>query len=165
MGMKSDGILKCPYATRTKYRKYMKIPFKMKEILEFNLYCKFRSIWTSLEKRKTNFPRLYSWSSFCCHYGISNILLHHQNVLTGNPEISVKWFLLKSMLKQMWEQGRQGKRKQMGTILLRYQPSITCNPSTFDLTEIVNEWRSKRGTGCPCVRLFLNAYRSDTYRF
>ena len=47
---------------------------------------------TSLEKRKTNFPRLYSWSSLCCHYGISNILLHHQTFLPRNPEISVRWF-------------------------------------------------------------------------
>ena len=75
---------------------------------------------TSLEKWKTNFPRLYSWSCLWCHYGISNILLHHQNVLPRNPEISVRWFLLKSVLKQTWEQGLQGKQNQMGTILLRY---------------------------------------------
>ena len=106
---------------------------------------------TSLEKWETNFPRLYS-----CHYGISNILLHHQNILPRNPEISVRWFLLKCVLKQMWAQGWQGKQKQMGTILLRYQPSVTCNPrtalkSTFDFTQIVNEWKWKRGTVCPYV--------------
>ena len=110
-------------------------------IVSFDLYE--HVLATSLEKWKTNFPRLYSWSSLCCHYGISNILLHHQTFLPRNPEISVGWFLLKSVLKQMWGQGWQGKRKQMGTILLRYRPSDTCNStttlkSTFDFTEIVN---------------------------
>ena len=128
----------------------MKICFKMNEILDSNLHCKFRTIWTcfatSLEKRKTNFPRLYSWSSVSCHYGISNILLHHQTFLPRNSEISVRWFLLKAVLKQMWAQGWQGKRKQMGTILLRYHSSVTCNPrtalkSTFDFRKIVNEWK------------------------
>ena len=124
-------------------------------IVSFNL-CE-HVLSTSLEKRKTNFPRLYSWLSLCCHHGISNVLLHHQNFLPRNPEISVRWFLLKSVLKQMWAQGWQGKRKQMGSILLRYQPSVTCNSrtalkSTFDFTEIVNEWKWKRGTVCHYVR-------------
>ena len=147
MGMKCDGILKGNEATWTKYRKYMIICFKTNEILDFNLHCKFRSIWTCLgkivEKRKTNFPHLYSWSSLCCHYGISNIFLHHENVLPRNPEISVRWFLLKSVLKLMRAQEWQGKRKQIGTIWPKYQPSVTCNPrtalkSSFDFTEIVN---------------------------
>ena len=94
----------------------MKICFKMNEILDFNLIVSFdlyeHVLATSLEKQKTNFPHLYSWSSLHCHYGISNILLHHQNVLPRNPEISVKWFLLKSVLKQMWAQGWQGKQKE-----------------------------------------------------
>ena len=112
---------------------------------------------TSLEKRKTNFPRLYSWSSLCCNYGISNILLHHQTFFPRNPEISMRWFLLKSMLKQMWAQGWQSKRKQMGSILSRYQPSVMCNArkalkSTFDFTEIVKELKWKPGTVCHCVR-------------
>ena len=34
-------------------------------IVSFNLYE--HVLLTSLEKRKTNFPRLYSWSSLCCH--------------------------------------------------------------------------------------------------
>ena len=106
---------------------------------------------TSLEKRKTNFPCLYSWSRLCYHYGISSILLHHQNVLPRNPEISVRW-----LLKQIWSQWWRGKWKQMGTILLRYQPSVKCNPrtarkSTFNFTEIVNEWKGKRGTVCHYV--------------
>ena len=151
MGMKCDGILKG----------IMKICFKMNKILDFNLHCKFQSIWTCfgniIRKTENYFPRLYSWSSLCCHYGISNILLHHQTFLPRNPEISVRWFLLKSVLKQMWAQGWQGKRKQMGSILLRYQPSVTCNfrialKSTFDFTEIVNEWKWKRGTVCHYVR-------------
>ena len=94
-------------------------------IVSFDLYE--HVLLTSLEKRKTNFPRLYSWSSLCCHYGSSNILLHHQTFLPRNPEISVRWFLLKSLLKQMWAQGWQGKWKQMRSILLRYQPSVTFN--------------------------------------
>ena len=118
-------------------------------IVSFNLYE--HVLTASLEKRKTNFPRLYSWSSLSCHYGIRNILLLHQNVLPRNPEIFVRWILLKSVPKQIWAQGWQGMRKQMGTILLRYQPSVTCNSitalkSTFDFTEIGNEWKWKRGT-------------------
>ena len=87
-------------------------------IVSFNLYK--HVLATSLEKRKTNFHRMHSWSSLCCHYGISSILLHHQNFLSRNSEISVRWFLLKSVLKQMWAQEWQGKRNQMGPILLRY---------------------------------------------
>ena len=106
-------------------------------IVSFDRYEHVLAI--SLEKRKTNFLRLYFWSSLCCHYGISNIFLHCQNL-----------FLLKSVLKKTWAEGWQGKRKQMETILLRYQPSVTCNPrialkSTFDFNEIVNEWKWKRG--------------------
>ena len=112
---------------------------------------------TSLEKQKTNFPRLYSWSSTCCRYGISNILLHHQTILPKNPEIYVRWFLLQSVLKEMWAEGWQGKREQMGSILLKYQRSVTCNSrtalkSTFHFPEIVNEWKGKRGTVCHYVR-------------
>ena len=40
MGMKFNGILKGT----------MKISFKMNEILDFNLYCKFRSIWSCFGK-------------------------------------------------------------------------------------------------------------------
>ena len=124
-------------------------------IVSFDLYE--HVLATSLEKWKTDFHRLYSWSSLLCHYGISNILLHHQNILPRNPEIYVKWFLLKSVLKQMWAQGWQGKRKQMGSILLRYQPSVACNPrialkSTFDFTEIANAWNWLRGIECHYVR-------------
>ena len=77
-----------------------------------------------------------------------------------NPEISLRWFLLKSVLKQMWAQGWQGKRKQMGTILLRYQPPVTCYSRTalksnFDFTEIVSEWKWKRGTVSLCQIYFL----------
>ena len=124
---------------------------------------------TSLEKRKTNFPRLYSWTSLYCHYGISNILLHHQNILPRNPEISVRWFLLKSVLKQKWARGWQGKRKQMGTILLRYQPSVTCNPrtvlkNTFDFTKIVNDWKWKRGTVSLC-QIYFPIVIGATHKF
>ena len=124
-------------------------------IVSFDLHEHLLAIW--LEKRKNNFRRLYSWSSSCCHYGISNILLHHQNLLPRIPKISVRWFLLKSVVKQIWAQGWRGKRKQMETILLRYKPSVTCNSrtalkSTFDFTEIVNVWKWKRGTVCYYVR-------------
>ena len=111
-------------------------------IVCFDLYG--HVLATSLEKRKTNFPRLYSWSSLCCHYGISNIFLHHENVLPRNPEISVRWFLLKSVLKQMWAQGWQGKRKQMGSILLRYQPSVTCNFRTALKTSYDFYWNCEQ---------------------
>ena len=44
--------------------------------------------------------------------------------------------------------GWQGKRKQIETILLRYQSLVTCSPraalkSSFDFTEIVNKWKWK----------------------
>ena len=151
----------------------MKICFKRNEILDFNLDCKFQSTWKcfgkTLEKRKANFPRLYSWSSLCCHYGTSNILLNHQTFLPRNPEISVRWFLLKFVLKQMWAQGWHGKRKQMGTILLRYQPSVRCKPrttlkSTFDFTQIVNKWKWKRGTVCHYVR-FISQLSQERHMF
>ena len=129
----------------------MKIYFKMNEMLDFNLHWIFNLyehvLATSLEKRKTNFPHLYSWSSLCFHYAMNNILLHHQNFLSRNPEISVRWFLLESVLKQMWVQGWQGKRKEVGTMLLRYQLSVTSYPRTalrtFSFTEIVKEWKWK----------------------
>ena len=79
-------------------------------IASFNLYV--HALATSLEKRKTNFPRLYSWSCLCCHYGICSIFLHHRTFLSRNTEISVRWFLLTSLLKQKWAQVCQGKRKQ-----------------------------------------------------
>ena len=113
-------------------------------IVSFDLYEHILA--TSLGKWKTNFLRVYSWSSLCLHYGISNILLHHQKFLPRNHEIFARWFLSKSVLKQMWARGWQGKWNQMRSILLRYQPSITCNSrtalkSTFNFTEIVNEWK------------------------
>ena len=113
-------------------------------IVSFDLYEHVSP--TSLEKRKTNFPRLYSWSSICCHYGISNILLRYQNFLPRNFEISVRWFLLKSPLKQMWAQGCQGKRKQMETILLRYQPSDTCNSRTALQSTSLKLWMNGSGS-------------------
>ena len=124
-------------------------------IVSFDLYEHILA--TSLEKWKINFPRLYSWSNLYCHYGISNVLPHHQNSLPRKPKVTVRWFSLKSVLKQMWAQGWQGKRKQIGTILLRYQPSVMSNPraalkSTFDFTETVNEWKWKRRTEFHYVR-------------
>ena len=60
MRMKSDGILKGTWASCTKYRKYKKICFKMNEILDFNLHCKFRSRWTYfgniIRKKENQFP-------------------------------------------------------------------------------------------------------------
>ena len=46
---------------------------------------------------------------------------------------------------------------QMESMLLRYQPSVTCNPrtalkNTFDFTETVHEWKWKRGTVSHIVR-------------
>ena len=125
----------------------MKICFKMNKVLDFSLHCKFWTIWTCfgdiVRKTKNNFPRLYSWSSLCCHYGtsnISNILLHHQTFFPRKPEISVRWFLLKSVLKRVWAQGWQGKRKQRGTILLRYQPS-----------NLLKSWTNGSGSEEQCV--------------
>ena len=127
-------------------------------IVSFDLY---EHVLATFEKRKINFPRLHSWSILCCHYEISNILQHHQTFLPIKP-----WNFYETVLKHMWAQGWQGKRKQLGSILLRYQPSITCNSkwntsdcnskavlkSTFDFTEIVKEWKWKRGIVCHYVR-------------
>ena len=173
MGIKSDEFLKSTKATCAKYRKYMKICFKMNKIIDFNLRCKFQSIWTCLgniiRKTENKFPSpLFLILCLSSHYGISNILLHHKNFSPRNHEISVTWFLLKSLLKtEMQTQGCQDKRKQMETMLLRYQPSVTCNPrtalkSTLDFTEIVKEWKSKRGTVCHISDLFPNCHKDYT---
>ena len=125
-------------------------------IVSFDLYENVLA--TLLEKRKTKFPRLFSWSSLFCHYGISNVMLHHQNFLPRGPEIFVRRFLFKSLLKEMWAQQWQGKQKQMGTILLRYQPSITYNRRT-----------ALNGSGseeqCVIISYFFpNCYKSNTYK-
>ena len=137
-------------------------------IVSFGLY---EHVWSSsLEKRKTNFHRLYSWSSLCCHYRISNILLHHQIFLPRNPEISVTWLLLKSMLKQMWAQGWRGKQKQMGSILLRYQPSVTCNSRTTLKSTLIllKLWTNGSGSKEQFVilsDLFFNDHGNNIYKF
>ena len=66
-------------------------------------FDQYEHVLVTLEKQINNFPRLYSWSSLCCHYEISNLSLQHRNFLPRNPEISVWWFLLKSVLKQRYE--------------------------------------------------------------
>ena len=130
----------------------MEICFEVKEVLDLNLHLSFdlyeHVLATSLEKRKTNFPRLHSWSSLRCRYRFSNILLHHQNVLPRIPEISVRWFLLKSVLKEMWAQG-------WGPFY--WDINHQCNPrttlqSTFDFTEIMKEWKWMQVTVCHYVR-------------
>ena len=85
---------------------------------------------TSLEKRKANFPRLYSWSSLYCHYGISNLSLHHQNVSPRNSEIYVRCFYWYRAETEIWTQQWQGQGKLMETMLLRYQPLVTSNSRT-----------------------------------
>ena len=139
-----------------KWTRYLILIF----IVSFDLYE--HVLATPLEKRKTNFPPLYS-----CHYGISTILLHHQNFLPRNPEMSVRWFLLKSLLQQIWAQEWQDKRKQMETILLRYQPSVTCNPRKV-LSISLKLWTNGSGSDEQCVimsDLFPNCHRSDRYKF
>ena len=86
--------------------------------VSFNLYKHI--LTTLLQKWSTKFPCLYSWSSLCCRYGINSILLHCQNIFPRNPEISLRRFLLKFVVKQIPAQGWQAKQKQIGTILLRY---------------------------------------------
>ena len=60
------GFLKVLWKYALKWTRYLISIF----IVSFNLY---EHILVTLEKRKTNFPQLYSWSSLFCHYGISCI--------------------------------------------------------------------------------------------
>ena len=103
MGKKSAGFLESILTTCTKYRKIWKNALNLTRYLISIFAESFDSyehvLATSLEKRKTNFPRLYSSSNLYSHYGISNILLHDQNASPRNSEIFVRWFLLKSVLE------------------------------------------------------------------
>ena len=146
----------------------------MNEILDFNLHLSFdryeQFLATSLEKWKTNFPRLYRWSSLYCHDGISNILLHHQTFLPRNPEISVRWFLLKSVLKQMWAQWCRGKRKQMGNFYwdIDHQSRVIPEHCWKVLSILPKLWTNRSGSEEQCVimpDLFPYCHRSDAYKF
>ena len=138
-------------------------------IVSFDLYE--HVLTTSLEKRKFNFPRLYSWSSLYCHYGISNILLHHPNFLPKNPDISVRWFLLKSVLKQMWAQrdGRVSKSKWEPFYWhINHQSRVIPEQRWKVLSISLKLWTNGSGSEEQCVimsDLFPNCHRSDTYKF
>ena len=140
----------------------MKICFKMNEILDFNLHCKFQSVWTCfgniIRKTENRFPSPLFFMK-CM------LSLWHQQYFAASqkPFPQKLWnfcymvFIEIGAGTEMLKQGCQDKRKQIETMLLRYQPSITCNPqtalkSTFDFTEIVNEWTWNRGTVCHFVR-------------
>ena len=125
-------------------------------IVSFDLYEYVLA--TSLEKRKTNFPRLYSRSSLCLHYRISNILLHHQNFLPRNPDISMKWFYWNRCSNRCEHRDGRVRESKCEPFYwdINHQPRY--NPRTalrrpLDFTQIVNEWKWKRGTVCHYVRL------------
>ena len=123
---------------------------------------------TQLQKRKTNFPDLYSWSSLCYHYGIRNLSLHHQNFLRRNTEIFAGWFLLISEQKQRYDHrdGRARKSKWKPCYLdIRHQARVIIERHwnrTFDFTEIVNEREYRRGTVCHIVR-FISKLSKDLH--
>ena len=68
----------------------------------------------------------------------------------------------------MWAHGWQGNRKQMGTILLRYQPSVTKEKSWKVLSILLKLWANGSGSEEQCVvmsDLFPNCHRNYTYKF
>ena len=77
---------------------------------------------TSVQKRKTNFHCLYSWSSLCCYYGMSSISLYHLNFPRRISDISVRWFLLIPVPKQIYEDSADSASKSKWK--LRYKPSV-----------------------------------------
>ena len=135
----------------------------MNEILDFKLRCKFRSIWTCfgniITKTENKFFSPVFLIKFMC---ISNIFFHHQNVSPKNHEISVTWYLLKSVMQQRCEHrdARISENKWKPCYWhINHQSRVIQERrwkfsalKTFDFTEIVNEWKWKRGTVCHIVR-------------
>ena len=65
---------------------------------------------------------------------------------------------------QQW----QGKGQQMETMLLRYQPLVTCYSrtalkSTFHFTEIANEWKWRQGTVFHINPIYFPVVLGTTY--
>ena len=102
---------------------------------------------TSLEKRRTNFPRLYSWSSLYCHYGISNFRCITRTFHLETLKFMWDDFYWYRAETEIWTQQWQGKGKLMETMLLRYQPLVTTNSRTA----LKSTLREK----CPNTELFL----------
>lgn len=96
-----------------------------------------------LEKRKTNFPRLYLMACFFSHYGIIKNNDHNrQNLLRSIHRISMTWFLIISILEERCEPN----------IAFRKQKSY--QKGTFDSTKIV----SKHGLGWNLSPFFLKLH-------
>ena len=142
----------------------------MNKILDFNLLCKFRSIWISLENWKTDFPRLYSWSSLCCYYGIRNILLYHQNILPRNSDISVIFFYWNPCWNRCeHSDGRVNESKWEPFYWnIKYQSHVIPEQRWKVLSISLKLWTNGSGSEEQCVimsDLFPNCHRSDTYKF
>ena len=176
MGIKSDEFLKSTKATCAKYRKYMKICFKMNKIIDFNLRCKFQSIWTCLgniiRKTENKFPSpLFLILCLSSHYGISNILLHHKNFSPRNHEISVTWFLLKSVLKQRCKQrdARISESKWKPFYWdINHQSRVMQERCWKVLLFSLKLWMNGKGSEEQCVtlsNLLPNCHRNHTYKF
>ena len=85
----------------------MKICFKMNEIFDFNFSCMFRSIWTCfgniIRKTENKFSSPVFLIKFMLSLWYQQYFAAYQNFSSRNHEISVTWFLLKSVLKQRCE--------------------------------------------------------------
>lgn len=107
---------------------------------------------TSVQKRKTNFHCLYSWSSLCCYYGMSSISLYHLNFPRRISDISVRWFLLIPVPKQIYEDSAGSASKSKWK--LRYKPSVMRSLETVLKKYFRIYWNCKkkrkrtRGTAC-----------------
>ena len=144
----------------------------MNEILDFKLCCKFRSIWTCFGNiiRKTE-NKFFSPVFLIKFMRISNIFFHHQNVSPKNHEISVTWFLLKSVLKQRCEQrdARISESKWKPSYWdINHQSLVIQERCWKVLSFSLKLWANESGSEEQCVilsDLLPNCHRNHTYKF
>ena len=125
---------------------------------------------TSLEKRKTNFLRLYSWSSLCCHYGISNILLHHQTFCRETLKFQWNGFSWNSCWNRC--EHRDGRVSEVNgnhfTEILNISHGVIPEQRWQVLSILLKLWTNGSGSEEQCVirsDLFPICHRSDTCKF
>ena len=132
-------------------QKNMKKCFKFNEILDFNIHWKLRLIWTCfgniIRKTENQFPSPVFLIKFI------QSLWNQQYFAAWPKRFTQKLWNFCEMVFieiragiEIWTQQLQGKGKRMETMLLRYQPLVTCNSRTalksaFHSTEIANEWK------------------------
>ena len=150
MGKKSAGFLESILTTCTKHRKIWKNALNL-TILDFNIHWKLRLIWTCfgniIRKTENQFPSPVFFIKFI------KSLWNQQYFAAWPKRFTQKLWNFCEMVFieirariEIWTQQLQGKGKRTETMLLRYQPLVTCNSRTalksaFHSTEIANEWK------------------------